>query len=356
VRRQSKADRRGRRSRAQPSTDLGDPKAEPKKQTPAAAAAAERVQTRAQSQARTDERGDGDSAGAGATTDPGEATTDAMPEPTRSRSGSGGGSSAEEKRNVDEGWDLDDGWGPRGSTIPPEYLGPRPDTGDDEEEIALASGSPPLAEVAVVAAASASAMVPLAAPPSSHEAAAPPAPAVRVDDEADAGADRAELAAELERSSNRLLQTLRSLEQAPGRDEVVDLLLDHLGASLRRRAFFAVKGGVLFAFRQQGAARPGVGVAELALDQPSTFGQVALSRLPYRGTLSPDALEFVERALGSPGKGDVVVVPVAVRGRAVGLLYGDGLTARLFDEHQMVLGRAAGQALERILASRAAKT
>jgi len=96
-------------------------------------------------------------------------------------------------------------------------------------------------------------------------------------------------------------------------------------------------------------------VAELPLDQPSTFGQVALSRIFYRGTLSPAALEFVERALGSAGKGEAVVVPVVVRGRPVGLLYGDGVTARLFDEHQVVLGRAAGQALERILATRASR-
>jgi hypothetical protein len=84
---------------------------------------------------------------------------------------------------------------------------------------------------------------------------------------------------------------------------------------------------------------------------------VAQSRLPYRGALAgPSASEFVERALGGPGRGEVVVVPVAVRGRPVGLLYGDGPTARVIDEHQAVLGRAAGQALERILASRAAKS
>ena len=38
-----------------------------------------------------------------------------------------------------------------------------------------------------------------------------------------------------------------------------------------------------------------------------------------------------------------------MRGRSIALLYGDGISGRVFDEHQMVLGRAAGQALERIV-------
>ncbi len=360
VKRQSKADRRSRRSRGQASTDVGDATAESMSQMPGAASAG----TAGAGTAAADPALDGDtpardgpegSDGADATTDPGDVITDPVGDAARPRSVSGGGSSEGSGRNVDEGWDLDDGWGPRGSTIPPEYLGARPDTGDEDDEIELASGSAPVVDAAAIAAASASAAAALAALPSSHASAAFGAPAGSADDRPEAEIDPAELAAELERSSNRLLETLRGLERAPGRDEVVELLLDHLGASLRRRAFFAVKAGVLFAFRQQGASRPGIGVAELALDQPSTFGQVALNRLPYRGSLSPAAIEFVERALGSPGKGDAVVVPVAVRGRAVGLLYGDGLSARLFDEHQMVLGRAAGQALERILASRVAK-
>ena len=162
--------------------------------------------------------------------------------------------------------------------------------------------------------------------------------------------DPAELAAEMERSSNRMLETVRQLERAAGRDDIIDLLLDHVGQVAKRRGFFAIKGGVLFPFRQYGAARVGVGEAELALDKPSTFAQVALGRMPFRGTVSPAARDFVEQTMGSAPSGvEAVVVPVVVRGRAVGLVYGDGISARVFDEHQMLLGRAAGQALERIL-------
>jgi len=259
-----------------------------------------------------------------------------------SRSGAGARMAPKEPAapSVDEGWDVDDGWGPAGSsagsTVPSSYMG------------AQSAAPEPTRDVPAPPGRRAATAPPPAASPRFDVPAAPP-PAIEV--------DPAALAAEMERSSNRLLETLRALERAPGRDEVIDILLDHLAASHRRRAFFAVKGGVLFPFRQQGASIPGTGVAELSLERPSTFGHAAQGRIPYRGTLTPDALQFVERALGGPpGRGEIVVVPVAVRGRAVGLIYGDGTTGPLFDEHQAVLGRAAGQALERILATRSLKS
>ena len=256
--------------------------------------------------------------------------------------------------SVDDGWDLDDGWGPPGTTIPPAYLGATPKALEEEAP----SGSIPL-QVSdegtgeVLAAENAEA-APVAAP--DEDTAPVPAGAAEVAVTPVAVAapepvDPAVLAAELERSSNRLLETVRKLERAPSRDDVIDVLLDHLGGVCQRRAFFVIKGGALHPFKQQGAARPGVGTGALALSEPSTFGQVASSRLPYHGVVSPAAEAFVAGGLGSPPEGEAMVIPILLRGRAIALLYGDGIGGRVFDEHQMVLGRAAGQALERILVS-----
>ncbi len=370
VRRQSKADRRGRKSRSEAATDPGEagPDANDSMHHLSATPPAAPPETR--SEARSDSNADEASE---PTTDPGEVTTNPMRTMSMGAgTGSGGPTNVRSDWNVDDGWDVDDGWGPPpnppsgsvgalpagppkgppGSTIPPEYLGTFEDEDSGKTPVALAQGTdgtgmdPAAVAAASAAAASAAAAAALASTP--LVAAVPVSEPVL--DESTLGP--AELAAELERSSNRLLETLRALERAPGRDEIVDILLDHLGASMRRRAFFAVKGGMLFAFRQYGAARPGVGTVELSLEQPSTFGQVALNRLVYRGTLSPAAVEFVEHALGSAGRGESVVVPVAVKGRPVALLYGDGLTAVVIEEHQTVLGRAAGQAFERILSKR----
>jgi hypothetical protein len=240
--------------------------------------------------------------------------------------------------SVDDGWDVDDSWGvgptdvaptaPAAAAIPEQML-----QQERSEVIQAENAGPAQAAVQALApdedtqrvkAAAAAAAAPLP----------PPDPA------------------ELERSSNRLLETVRKLERAGSRDQVIDVLLDHLGAACRRRAFFAIKGGQLVAFRQEGAARPGIGTAQMALDgAASTFADVASKRLPYSGNVSADALEFVHQALGSAPAGEAVVVPIQMRGRAIGLLYGDGLAVRVFEEHQMVLGRAAGDALERIVRS-----
>ena len=352
VRRQSKPDRRGRKSRTDATTDPGEagPDANDPTQHLSAPLSGGAPETRSES--RSDSNADEASE---PTTDPGEVTTNPMRTMSMGAgTGSGAPTNVRSDWNVDDGWDVDDGGGAPGSTIPPEYLGTFEDEDSGPTPVALAQGTDGAGMDRAAVAAASAAVAAASAAAAAALAAAPLVAAVPVSEPVldESTLSPAELAAELERSSNRLLETLRALERAPGRDEIVDILLDHMGASMRRRAFFAVKSGVLFAFRQYGAARPGVGTAELSLEQPSTFAQVALNRLVYRGTLSPAAVEFVGQALGSAGRGESVVVPVAVKGRPVALLYGDGLTAVVIEEHQTVLGRAAGQAFERILSSK----
>jgi hypothetical protein len=261
--------------------------------------------------------------------------------------------------SVDDGWEVDDGWGPPGTTIPPQFIGAVPSALEADGQsgnIPLAVGDEPSAgeELAAEnAAAARAAAAPIAAPEADTArvaagvSAAVSAPAVIASPPEPV--DPIQLAHELERSSNRLLETVRKLEKSGSRDQVIDVLLDHLGVVCTRRAFFAIKGGRVVPFRQQGASRPGVGTGELSLEEPSTFGQVAASRLPYHGNVSPAASQFVAKGLGGAPRGETVVVPVLLRGRAVALVYGDGIKGRVFDEHLMVLGRAAGQALERIV-------
>jgi hypothetical protein len=264
--------------------------------------------------------------------------------------------------SVDEGWDVDDGWGPPGTTIPGNLIGavpsalevegpsgsiPLPVADEPTSEKLAAENARPVAAAPAPSAPAPSA--PAASAPAASTSAPIAAPAtIAVQPEP---IDPVQLAHELERSSNRLLETVRKLERSGSRDQVIDVLLDYLGIVCQRRAFFAIKGGRVVPFRQQGAARPGVGTGELSLEEPSTFGQVAASRLPYHGTVSPAASQFVAKGLGGAPRGETVVVPVLLRGRAVALVYGDGIKGRVFDEHLMVLGRAAGQALERIVKS-----
>ncbi len=158
----------------------------------------------------------------------------------------------------------------------------------------------------------------------------------------------------LDDSSLRLVEILRDLDQADDRNTVVDTLIQHLAESHLRVAFFVVKSGELTTWKQ----RLGKGPIErrdgikLNLDEPSTFQDIVGTRLPFRGPLTdPVSRAFVAAALGFSA-GEMLSLPVAVRGRVVGILYGDTETKRVFEQHLAVVTRAAGVALERILRAR----
>ena len=159
-----------------------------------------------------------------------------------------------------------------------------------------------------------------------------------------------ETARELEDSSLRLVEILRELDQVSTRDQVVEILTAHLAESYRRVAFFAVKSGQLSIWKKRSDDdSEGDDDAILTLDKPSTFQDIVGTRLPYRGPLAdPASHHFIAKTFGNPAK-QMLGLPVAVRGRVVGVLYGDGNHRRMFKEHLAVVTRAAGVAFERIL-------
>ncbi len=163
-----------------------------------------------------------------------------------------------------------------------------------------------------------------------------------------------ELIQALEESSLRLVSVLRQLEQAADRSEVVDTLLAHLSESYQRVAFFTVKAGDLTTWKQRlGQApierRDGI---KLSLDEASTFQDIVGTRLPFHGPLNdPVSRAFVSAALGYSAL-EILALPVSVRGRVVGIVYGDTRAQRVFEQHLPVVTRAAGVALERILRAR----
>ena len=227
--------------------------------------------------------------------------------------------------------EVDDGWGPPGTTIPPPFLGAMPgtETSGRHETIPLADASeeePPLL---------------VGGPP-----AAGPGQAAPLDPHA---AVRA-----LEQASTRLVELLRDLDHAGTRDQVIESLLGYLARSHDRVAFLALKNGAMSPFLQRPAStRP---APSLSLEQPSTLQDVVGTRLPYRGTIADEPSQaFLTETFGV-APGEVLVLPIAVRDRVVAVLYGDGRLGAGFDEHFAIAGRAAGLALERILQAKRAST
>jgi hypothetical protein len=90
-------------------------------------------------------------------------------------------------------------------------------------------------------------------------------------------------------------------------------------------------------------------VSTLRLDRPSTLQDVVGTRLPYRGPMHDDpSRNFLAAVLGSSPP-EILLVPVAIRERVVGVLYGEHRHRHTFDDQLALAARAAGMALERIL-------
>jgi len=235
--------------------------------------------------------------------------------------------------------DLDDDeFGPPGSTIPPAYLGAMPDT----EELADREAIPLLIDASGI----------------TGRVASPPAAREKAKDVTDLAATlqaAAEAQRALEVSSQKLIETLRRLDVARTRDEVIDSLLDHLIETFACVSFFVVKSGKLSSFRSKGIGEREINErsAELALDKPSTLQDVVRSRLPFHGPLPDQTSRAFAAALLGEEPEEILAMPCAVRDRVVGVLFGSHRrNKRIIQEHVAVVLRAAGQALERILRAR----
>ena len=122
----------------------------------------------------------------------------------------------------------------------------------------------------------------------------------------------------------------------------------------KRAAFFVLRKGELAGWLGHGGGlHPDeLRRAVLKLDRPSTFREILQTRLPFRGPITDAASrDFLIDALGWAPE-TVLVVPLHVRDRVVGLLYGDDEKEPVPEEHVNELERAGSSALEAILAAK----
>jgi Type II secretion system (T2SS), protein E, N-terminal domain len=227
---------------------------------------------------------------------------------------------------------VDDGWGPPGSTIPPPWLGAIPggiaSDGIPGATIPLSDLSGPLL---------------IAAPLPPQNSGRPSANLTIPGDE--------DLVAALEVATSRVRALVQLLDQADERDQIIDLLVQHLAESHSRAGFFTIRQSVLTAFRFV-PQPPLSSTASLRLDSPSTFQDVVDTRLPYRGPVDDTASrQFLLAILGEVPT-EILLVPVSVRQRAVGVLFADGRNRHTFDEQLAEAARAAGVALQRAVLAR----
>ncbi len=215
----------------------------------------------------------------------------------------------------------DEEWGPPGTTIPPPLLGAIPGAADE------ISGVIPLPDIDTAPL--------IMAPPSAPER------------RATTGND-ATIARALEDATASVLDLIHTLDHTSDRDQVIAVMIAHLARSHQRAGFFVTRAGEmsLFAIMPRVPAMP---AATLRLDRPSTLADVVGTRLPYRGPMHDDtSRSFLTSVLGSCPT-ELLLVPISVRERVVGVLFGDQRSRHTFDDQLALAARAAGMALERIL-------
>lgn len=155
-------------------------------------------------------------------------------------------------------------------------------------------------------------------------------------------------------SEAALREAVKILGTASDRDAVCAAVVGFLSKLCRRAAFFVVRQGEIVGHVGQGVGiRPmNLRSARLTLDRGSTFRDMVRTRLPYRGPVTDiPSRDLLIDALGwAPS--DMLAVPLTVRERVVGVLYGDERVHPLPDDHLTALSRAAELALERVLVSK----
>ncbi|MEO8844118.1 MAG: hypothetical protein ABI591_02775 [Kofleriaceae bacterium] len=217
--------------------------------------------------------------------------------------------------------DDDDGWGAPGTTIPPPFLGAIPGSMEPR------NGAFPMPDVD---------SAPLIVAP-------PLPPEHRAHTNTEAGVARA-----LEQATMRVLDLIRDLDHAQNRDEVIAVMTAHLSETHRRAGFFAVRAGELSLFSIAPNVIP-LPQSAVRLDRPSTLADVVGTRLPYRGPMHDEiSRAFLDAVLGMCPP-EILLVPITVRERVVGVLFGEHRLRHTFDDQLALASRAAGDALERIL-------
>ena len=155
-------------------------------------------------------------------------------------------------------------------------------------------------------------------------------------------------------SSNRSFD-LESLQHAETRDEAVKLACEACSTMSRAAAFLALRKGVFRGWDGAGEDITSAGIRSLWVpaSNPSMLNEVLHSGKVFRGAYGETAADHLFRAaVGNHGR-EVVIAPVLVGARMVGVLCANEPSA---DSSIEAVADALGQAFERLIVSRKSGT
>ena len=124
----------------------------------------------------------------------------------------------------------------------------------------------------------------------------------------------------------RLAGASQALQNVEIRDDIADALLKFCRPLFERRMLLAVRGGTLIGWRGEGTAVEPAAVRAVAIpkDQPSVFSGLLQGNSFWLGPLPTMARnQELIFALGSPEPAACLILPIKVKNKIVGFLYGD---------------------------------
>jgi hypothetical protein len=118
-----------------------------------------------------------------------------------------------------------------------------------------------------------------------------------------------------------------ALANASAREEIGDLLLGYLGQLFDRGALFVVRGDAVFGWRAIKGMKELKNFSQfsLKLEESSVVKTVVEGRSPYLGGISNRGADAeLIRGLGGAPPGTVLLLPLQLAGRVIGVIYVDG--------------------------------
>jgi len=149
--------------------------------------------------------------------------------------------------------------------------------------------------------------------------------------------------------ASKVLGALRTIDRASDKGDVVEALLDFLDLAFGRCGFLTLRKHKLTPWRLHGCSASASTSIEVSED--SALADVIQMHLPYSGKLNDDNSKQLADDLEYPEAQNILALPMMVKGRVLGVLFGLSVQDRLFEEHVAVLAEAASEAFERIILS-----
>ncbi len=131
---------------------------------------------------------------------------------------------------------------------------------------------------------------------------------------------------EIEEIGVTLEDMARRLVAAGNRDDVADALIEYLGARYARAVLFMVVAGQVTGWRAMKNHQPipAIDQFQLPLSEPSVLRTAVESNSFFLGPVSPSGANLaLTTLLGKPAPTTAVLLPLAMLGRVVGLVYVD---------------------------------